>query len=173
MPSYTIRPATLDDARSINAYRRRIAEEPNNMISYSPGEYYRTVEEERERIEGLLAADNSHLLVAVADNAIIGVCFGLGGVRVGRYTTSIGMSVDRAWRDQGVGTALVEATIRWARQNPEVHRLDLEVFTQNQRAIHLYRKLGFQAEGVRKEACFKEGQFIDTLMMSMIFHDAQ
>lgn len=38
MTPYIIRPATPDDASDINAHLRRIAEEPNNTISYSPGE---------------------------------------------------------------------------------------------------------------------------------------
>lgn len=51
MQSYTIRPATPDDAYGINTYLRCIYEEPNNMVSYSHGEFLRTVEEERARIE--------------------------------------------------------------------------------------------------------------------------
>jgi RimJ/RimL family protein N-acetyltransferase len=168
---YTIRPATRDDAGSINAHLRRIAEEPNNTISYSPGEFRRVIEEERGRIEAVLTADNSHMLVAVADNQIIGLCSCFGGVRVGRHTASLGISVHHAWRDQGVGTALMEKLIQWARQNPALHRLDLEVYTHNQRAIHLYRKLGFHEEGIRKEAWFKDERFVDTLLMAMLFND--
>ncbi len=173
MPPHTIRPATLDDARGINIHLRRIAEEPNNTISYSQGEFLRTIEEERERIEGVLVAENSHMLVAVANNEIIGLCSCFGGAGVGRYTASLGISVHSAWRDQGVGTALMEKIIKWARKNPVVHRFDLEVYAYNQRAIHLYRKLGFQEEGIRKEVYFKDGRFVDTLMMAMIFNEGQ
>ncbi len=173
MTSYTIRPATLEDAHGINAHLRRIADEPNNTISYSSGEFLRTVDQERERIKGVLTAENSHMLVAVVDNKIIGMCAAYGGVRVSRHTASLGISIHRAWRDKGVGTALMNAIILWADKNPEIHRLDLEVYTHNQRAIHLYRKLGFQEEGFRKEVYFKDGRFVDALMMAMIFHGEQ
>lgn len=173
MPAFKIRPATVDDARGINPHVRRIADEPNNTISYSQGEFQRTIEEERERIGSVLTAGNSHMLVAVVDDEIIGICACYGGSRVGRYTACLGMSVHPAWRDHGVGTALLEALIQWVRMNPALHRLDLEVYTYNQRAIHVYKKLGFQEEGIRKEAYFKDGRFVDTLTMAIIFDDSQ
>jgi RimJ/RimL family protein N-acetyltransferase len=173
MKSYTIRPATPNDAHAINIHLRRIAEEPNNTISYSRGEFLRTSDEERERIEGIVAADNSHMLVAVVDNKIIGLCSCFGGVGVERYTAWLGISVHSAWRDQGVGTALTKAMIQWARGNPKIHRFALVVYTHNARAIRLYRKLGFQEEGIQKEAYFKDGRFVDGLMMAMLFNNAQ
>ena len=169
MKPYTIRPATADDAASINRYMRGFSEEPDNMISYSRGEYLRSVEEERTRIEEVVASDNSHMLVAVAESEIIGLCSCFGGVRVRKHTTGLGITVHRAWRDQGVGTALMQAMIQWACDNPVIHRLDLTVFVHNARARHLYRKLGFQEEGILKEAYFKEGRFLDAVMMAMLF----
>lgn len=169
MNSFFVRPAMPDDALGINTHLHRVAEEENNMISYSPGEFDRTVSQDRTRIESALAADNSQIFVAVADYEIIGLCSCFGGVRVGKYTTSLGITVKREWRDHGVGTALMQAAIQWARENPEVHRLELGVLTSNERAIHLYRKLGFQDEGIRKEAYFKEGKFLDSLTMGIVF----
>ena len=55
--------------------------------------------------------------------------------------------------------------------DPAPHRLELEVFTHNARAIHVYKKLGFQEEGTRHQAFFKEGRFVDALMMGMIFDE--
>ncbi len=183
MNAYTIRPATPDDAHGINTHLRRIAEEPHNMISYAPGEFVRTVDEERARIERALTEANSHMLVAaatiaadavaddMASGAIIGMCTCFGGVRIAKYNTSLGIMVRREWRDQGVGTALMTAMIAWARENPAVHRVAFTVLADNARAIHVYRKLGFQEEGVLKEACYKDGRFADLLMMAMLFND--
>jgi RimJ/RimL family protein N-acetyltransferase len=173
MKAYTIRPATPDDAPGINTHLRRIADEPDNMISFSRGEFLRTVEEERARIEGLLASDNSQMLVAVVDHEIVGLCTCWGDAHVRRYTTGLGITIQSAWRDQRMGTALMEAAIQWARENPVVHRLELVVYTHNARAIHLYKKLGFQEEGVQKEAYFKDGRFVDALMMAILFDAAQ
>lgn len=164
-----IRPAAPGDAPGIITHFHRITEEPGNMTSFSPGEFTRTVDEERERIERVLASDNSHMLVAVVDNEVVGVCACFGGVRAHRRTTGLGITIQAAWRNQGIGTALMEAMIQWARDNPAVHRLDLSVYTHNAHAIHLYRKLGFQEEGVRKEAYFKDGQYLDGLVMAMLF----
>lgn len=169
MSPYTIRPATPDDAPAINAHLRRIADEPANMISYARGEFTRTIDEERERIARALAADNSHMLVVVVDNAIIALCCCFGGERAGKHTTSLGITVHVDWRNQGVGTALMAAMIQWARENPVVHRLEFTVFTHNARAIHIYRKLGFEEEGIQREAYRKDGRFRDALLMAMLF----
>ena len=171
MKPFSIRPTRPDDAQALNDHIRRIAEEPNNMISFSRGEYQRTAEEERKRIVHALDSPNSHMIVAVAQNEIIGMCRCFGSTGVERYTTGLAILVHREWRDQGVGTALMKDMIAWARDNPVVHRVEFTVYTHNQRAVHLYRKLGFHEEGIRKEAYFKDGRFVDAYLMAMLFHE--
>jgi putative acetyltransferase len=60
------------------------------------------------------------------------------------------MLVDRDWRGRGVGSALVQAAIGWAR-GQGLHKLCLEVFAHNAVAIALYRKSGFVEEGRRRQ----------------------
>jgi RimJ/RimL family protein N-acetyltransferase len=49
-----------------------------------------------------------------------------------------------------------------------LHRIDLEVFAFNPRAIHVYEKLGFVREGVRRDALFYDHQYHDAIIMSML-----
>ena len=44
----------------------------------------------------------------------------------------------------------------------------LEVYDTNRRAIKLYQKLGFRKEGVLKEHTYKEGKYIDLIIMAML-----
>lgn len=60
----------------------------------------------------------------------------------------IGMMVAKDRRGRGVGTALMEAAIDWARERG-LHKLSLTVFAHNEPALALYRKLGFVEEGRR------------------------
>jgi len=46
-------------------------------------------------------------------------------------------------------------------------RLELEVISTNERAIHVYRKLGFVPEGLHRRKLFKDGQFHDNLSMAL------
>ena len=90
-------------------------------------------------------------------------------VDVGRFGCGdIGMLVDAAWRGRGVGSALVQAAIDWAR-GEGLHKLCLEVFPTNTAAIALYRKCGFVEEGLRpKQYRRASGELWDALAMGLL-----
>jgi RimJ/RimL family protein N-acetyltransferase len=78
-----------------------------------------------------------------------------------------GMLVDREWRGRGVGSALLQAAIDWAREQG-LHKLCLEVFAHNTAAIALYRKCGFVEEGRRvKHFRRANGELWDSLVMGL------
>jgi RimJ/RimL family protein N-acetyltransferase len=103
--------------------------------------------------------------VAVAGNEIVGLLhveatgFGFG---------ELGMLVALDRRGQGVGSALVEAAIGWAREHG-LHKLSLSVFTHNEAAIALYRKFGFVEEGRRvKHFRRANGELWDSFEMGLL-----
>lgn len=69
-------------------------------------------------------------------------------------------------RNKGVGTALLGRLVAWAESSAVIRRLDLEVWTHNAAARHLYRKFGFVEEGCRRAAYFVDGQFVDGILMA-------
>lgn len=80
----------------------------------------------------------------------------------------LGMFVDRDWRGRGVGSALVEAAIAWSRKRG-LHKLTLSVFTHNEPAVALYRKLGFVEEGRRvKHFRRANGELWDSYEMGLL-----
>ena len=104
-------------------------------------------------------------LVAHAGTTIIGSLhversrFGFG---------ELGMAVAREWRRQGVGAALLEAAIAWAREHG-LHKLSLSVFPHNTAAIALYRKFGFVEEGHRvKHFRRASGELWDAVDMGLL-----
>lgn len=77
------------------------------------------------------------------------------------------MSVDREFRNQGVGRRLLEAMLAWARENPILEKLTIKVHADNDRAIHLYLKVGFFKEGLlKKELRYDSNEYVDTLILS-------
>jgi len=172
MQRITIREAVPRDAEEIVAHMERISREPNNNVLTGPGEYTVTPAEEREIIDGYAASDNSIALVAVADGKIIGLLHCRGGRRqAARHSASFGITVHADWRDKGVGSALVQRLIDWGRQNPVIKRLELEVFTTNARAIHVYEKYGFQIEGRKRRAYCKDGAYEDAYIMALLLEE--
>ena len=102
--------------------------------------------------------------VAVAAGEVVGFLFvhessfGFG---------ELGMLVVRDQRGRGVGTALVAASIDWARARG-LHKLTLSVFPHNEAAIALYRKFGFVEEGRRRRHMRREsGDLWDLIEMGL------
>ena len=78
------------------------------------------------------------------------------------------MMVRDDWQGKGVGTALMQAAVDLADKWLNLARLELDVFTDNERAIKLYKKFGFLVEGTRIGYAFRDGQYVDTLMMARV-----
>jgi RimJ/RimL family protein N-acetyltransferase len=170
MADYVVREARPEDAAAIIAHVKRVADEPNNGISISSAaEFTYTEDEEVAIIEKYTQADNALMLVAEASGQIIGVANCRGGDGGYYQTLGLGLTVHRDWRDRGIGSAMLRYMIDWCRANPVVHKLELWVFPDNPRAIHVYEKLGFEHEGNRRSAFLKEGRFRDILLMGMVF----
>ncbi|SLM48053.1 putative GCN5-related N-acetyltransferase [Nitrospira japonica] len=78
------------------------------------------------------------------------------------------MSVRKEWWRQGVGTALVRTLNGWATQHPLIRKVTMRVLVHNERALALYKKLGFFVEGRFAQAVKAEnGKFVDDYEMSL------
>jgi putative acetyltransferase len=109
-------------------------------------------------------------LVAVIDGRVVG-SLGLHTFpnRPRRkHAGYIGMGVHDDWQGKGVGKAMLAACIDLADNWLALTRLELEVYTDNEAAIHLYEKFGFQREGTLKQHAFRDGQYVDSYIMARL-----
>lgn len=81
-----------------------------------------------------------------------------------KHLRNLAMGVAREYRGMGVGTALMDYAISWARQR-NVKKIILSVFSTNRKAIALYEKFGFATEGTRKKQSLINGKYVDEIMM--------
>jgi RimJ/RimL family protein N-acetyltransferase len=72
---------------------------------------------------------------------------------------------------KGIGTEAARLMLEYGFNVLELHRIDLEVFAFNPRAIRVYEKLGFVREGVRREVLFMDGQYHDAIVMGLLRHE--
>lgn len=91
-----------------------------------------------------------------------------------RHIAHIGISVHPEFQGLGLGRALMEAMMAWAREVrdpklPDITRVDLAVFADNTKARRLYESFGFEVEGVRKNFIrYEDGRMVDDLIMAVM-----
>jgi len=158
----TIRTADPSDAEAmLKCYTAPVAARNTLQIPY------RSLESVREQLTKSGAGD--HLLVAEIEGEVVGV--------IGLHTSSrprvnhkaeVGMMVHDDWQGKGVGAALMRAVIELADKWLNLTRIELSVFTDNESAIALYRKFGFEIEGTLRKYAFRDGEFVDAFAMARI-----
>ena len=70
-------------------------------------------------------------------------------------------------RGKGIGAKLFEALEEWANQQ-SIHRLELTVMTYNTAGIALYKKMGFEIEGTKRDSLLIDGKYVDEYYMSKL-----
>ena len=131
---------------------------------------------------GMTLADMEHFLMVqeMSDNRICLLLFldqelvALLNITAAskRSTQHIGdvfIEIQKAYRIQGLGQILLEEGIEWAHSTGILRKLVLNVQVRNERAVHLYKKLGFEIEGCQaRGACSAEGEFLDVYLMGKL-----
>jgi putative acetyltransferase len=85
-----------------------------------------------------------------------------------RHSGRIGIMVHKDYQSTGVGSALLKTLIDIADNWLMLVRVELTVFEDNERAIHLYEKFGFEKEGVKRLAGIRKGRYVNELVMARI-----
>jgi RimJ/RimL family protein N-acetyltransferase len=128
-----------------------------------------TLEQEQAWLDGRLASLASGKGISIL--AFSGDrCIGSAGIDLGSMVSShvgyFGIGLAPEWRDAGLGTRLMQTTITEAEKHLGALRIvQLDVFAANERAIHLYRKLGFIEYARLPEGVYRRGEYDDLISM--------
>ena len=160
------RPIAIEDAKEINELRHMPGVFEN--ILGIPSHRVKKTEDYIANMDG-----NTHQLVAVIKENGKEKVVGSAGLVVCsnprlRHSGSIGIMVHKEFQGKGVGTKLMEALIDITDNWLMLVRVELGVFTDNEKAINLYKKFGFEAEGVKKMCAIRNGSYVDELIMARI-----
>lgn len=156
-----IRKIRLEDAEGYYAALSAVAKERIYNITVTP----RPFEEMRRFVESCI--DNDHAFYVAEDGGrIVGWIDIVPHARETlRHTGAIGMSLLSEYRGQGVGQQLLERALEHA-WSKGLTRIELEVFSDNEPARRLYRKFGFEEEGVKKYGRYMDGKYQDLVIMA-------
>ncbi|MHC0038062.1 GNAT family N-acetyltransferase [Pseudoneobacillus sp. C159] len=118
-----------------------------------------------------ISKDDSRVFLLIGDqatNELIGDVE-LNGIDFLNQTASIRIQIlnERYW-SKGYGTEAMSLLLDYGFGVYNLHRIELEVYSYNQRAIHAYQKLGFKQEGIKRESIFYNYEFHDTIIMGLL-----
>ena len=133
-----------------------------------PGERTISVEQQRKHIEQVLSRENQMIFIAEHDGQLIGYLSAAGGYyKRNRHSAEIVIGILQDFTGQGVGTQLFMAMEEWARQK-QLHRLELTAMTHNKAGVALYKKRGFEVEGIKRRALIINGLYVDEYYMAKV-----
>ena len=165
----TIRKPVKSDAKNVKKFQvfiNSLVEEEAKLLMNKKA----TLKEEKEFLERMLKGvkDKTKIyLVAECDNKIIGAT----DIELERWRRNhigkLGITIIQGYRGMGLGKHLMSEAIKLAKKelNPRPKIIQLEVYTNNQPAINLYKKMGFKIIAKLPKQIQWKGKLIDELVM--------
>jgi RimJ/RimL family protein N-acetyltransferase len=162
-----IRKATRLDALRMVQYVSVIGGESNNL-TFGLNEFELTKEKEELIIENTNSMDNSIMIIAEIDSEIVSMVSMHCGTRPRtRHVGEFGITVRKPYWGLGIGSAMLDYLIEWAKGTNIVRKINLKVRSDNSKAIALYKKHGFTQEGVSTRDLYINGEFHDCIIMGL------
>lgn len=166
MKAALIRPADTGDAATIAATEHEVARTPG-LLNARPGEIPESAF--RDTIAALRDGKCGIYLVAECNGEVAGhLLLEPLPLAARAHVCTLTIVIHPRWQGRGLGRALLTRGIEWARGNPRIEKIELTVRADNQRAIALYRSLGFKDEGLlRGRVNGTDGMMRDDLAMAL------
>jgi RimJ/RimL family protein N-acetyltransferase len=162
-----IRQAVEQDAEKFAKLIHEV-ENTSNYMLFGPGERTFNPDAQRRLIQAFKTENNSNIFLAEAENELTGYLIARGGsASRNQHSAYLVIGIMERHRGSGVGTKLFEELFAWANK-VKIHRLELTVVTQNTAGLGLYKKMGFEIEGTKKDSLFVDGNYINEYYMSKI-----
>lgn len=164
--SLVIRAARPEDAATLAALAAAVGREPGGWLLNTDG--WRSVADERRYLRALKRHPDAAVFAAEEDGVIVGrLSIARDPHQASRHVADLGLMVADGHRRRGIGRALLEQAVVWARE-AGVRKLELHVFPWNEPAIRLYEQFGFQREGLRKDHYRRGGEYVDAILMALL-----
>jgi RimJ/RimL family protein N-acetyltransferase len=167
---FIVRPAEPGDAEQLTRLAEAVSAEPEAWLISADGDW-RSVGDERRYLKAVRRYPHAAVFVAERNDGVI-----IGRLSLARdahpastHVADLGLMVAKDARRRGVGTALLEAAVEWARGSG-VRKLELHVFPWNEPAIQLYERFGFEREGFRRAHYQRAGEDVDAILMAYRVH---
>jgi RimJ/RimL family protein N-acetyltransferase len=159
-----IRRATPADAAALVTLARAVGSEPGRWLLTASD--WRGAADERRYLRSIRRSARAAVFVAETPEGIVGrLSLARDPHPASPHVADLGLMVAQSHRRRGIGTALLEQAVDWARA-VGVSKLELHVFPHNEPALALYEQFGFQREGLRRGHFVRAGELLDAILMA-------
>lgn len=162
---YRLREIKRDDIPIINSWRNK-KELIDNL-----GAPFRYINEEVDMLwfDNYMRNRTNCVRCAIVDNnTILGLISLMSIDYINQSAVLHIMIGDSNNYNRGIGSFAIREILNHAFSNLNLHRVELEVLDDNERAKHVYKKTGFSFEGKKRKAVFKNGNFVDIDIYSIL-----
>lgn len=170
---FELRSALPQDAAKVLEHRKKAAAETYFLSRY-PEEIGDETDAIQKGLELIRESPDTFYVTAFYNNHVVGELGVLhaGGMRMKEYHRAyLGIGIQKDYCNLGLGSEMLSYALQYAKQNG-FEQIELGVFSDNERAIHLYEKKGFQKYGRYPRAYkLKDGSYRDEVIMVKMLKD--
>lgn len=162
MSDIIIRRATIDDVPALTQMHTDYAAYANTLqLPYPSTKIWET-----------RLSSNDPLVthfIATLDDEVVGILSVYQPSQIRRrHTATFGVTVSHHHQGKGIGSKLMAVMVDYCDNWLNVRRIELEVYALNDNGLGLYKKFGFEQEGMMRDYAFRDGEYVDAIVMSRI-----
>ncbi|HHX11771.1 MAG TPA: GNAT family N-acetyltransferase [Clostridiales bacterium] len=156
-----------EDAMNMIEYLNIVGGESDNLL-FGKDEFRLSVEQEKEYIKKIHQDPNMLMLLGIINNTVVSIAEirSLGRKRIA-HNSEVAISVIKEYWGIGVGSAVMEELISFAKEHEVIKNISLSVKASNERAIKLYERFGFLQVGSHKDYFNINGEYDDDYIMDL------
>lgn len=166
--SVVLRSPKESDAKEIIEFYNIVGGE-TTYLSFGAGEYKVSPLQQECAIASVNESDNNTMILATIDDKIIAIgTISSNQKKKGKHVGELGIVIKEEYCNVGLGKIMMDELINWCKSNGITTRISLSVRKDNPRAIELYKKCGFEIEGIQKNETYIDGEYFDIVLMGLI-----
>jgi L-amino acid N-acyltransferase YncA len=164
----SIREATKEDAKLMIDFYNVVGGE-TDFLSFGKNEFIKNLTDYEGFLEATREEGNSIILLAEIDNKIVGIASINSSPKARfKHVGEFGIVIAQKYCGLGLGRKIMDYLIEWANSNGITKKISLVTSENNYRAMELYKKVGFEVEGVLQKNNYVNGVYGNTIMMGLI-----
>ena len=165
--NYIIREANIEDAENVIEYIKIVSDETDFLISDSSERNF-TVRKEKEFLQNIQSSILEKIFLFEIENKIVGMCSieGINKIRI-KHRVDLAITVLKNYWGNKIGEKLIDYAIDYCKSN-SIKKIELTVRIDNERALKLYKKFGFEIEGEIKKFIYLDGNYYNCYYMGLL-----